>query len=1592
MEWIGIWDDTGHNQFFWRRANNRWVRFGWDFDDTMSAARATQSIYSNENGVDTFKGPNWWKDTFFKAYRTEFKQRLWELNNSFFDPTNLTALGFPNAASFASSRQANVNSQLALGTFFKPVRPVNTSPVSGASVLGGASLTTSTYAHPMGRPHLSTKWEIRASTGNYEVPILRTTLTTNLTSLPIPFDQLTYGQTYFWRATHLDADGHNSIVSIETSFTWGTGSTTAGTLVLNEILADNRNAAENGGTHPDFIELRNNGATTYTLAGLNLTDDPLVPAKYVFPAGSTLAAGASLVVWCDSDTAASGLHTGFALNADGQTVLLLNGATILDSVTFGPQAPDISIGRIVNGTGGWQANTPTPGAANLAKTLGSVVNLRINEWMAAPAYGDDWFELFNTDANPVALGGLYLSDDPAAPTTTKIPALSFIAGKGFAKFLADSSGGGANHANFKLGSGGDNLVLTSATGAGTLDVVTFATQTVDVSQGRFPDGAAAIASFVQSASPSHPNWQQTPVVINEVLANSATPNVDFIEIFNPTASAVNIGGWWLSDDRDAPQKYQIPAGTSIPAGGFAVFDESQFNVGASAFQLASAGDEIVLSAVDGTGVLTGFRAEVSFGASSENVSFGRVSVAGGAEFWPLTATTFGVVNAAPKTTPLIINEVMYHPVEDAGGVDNSQNEFIELHNPAVTAVDVGRWRIKGDSDFSFPVGSFIAGNSYALVVSFSPSDAVALAAFRTKYGLTAATPVFGPYAPKLSNSAQPIELARPETIAGATEYVLVDKAEYRDIAPWPAAADGTGQSLQRLSRTLIGNDAANWSAAAPTPGAVNAGVITLLTITSDSPLPGAVVGVAYSQTLAAAGGTTPYSWAVSGGVLPGGLTLSSAGVWSGTPVTAGTYAFTFAVTDGVGAAAAKTFTITIASVPLNITTASPLPDGVYGGAYSQTLAAGGGTEPYAWTRSAGPLPGGLSLSAGGVLSGTTTAPGMFLFTARVADGGGLVATRDFGITVPAPPLTITSVSPMPGGAQSVAYSQALLAVGGVGSASWTVSAGALPGGLSLSTAGDITGTPTVAGTFNFTARAIDGVGTIATKALTLVIAPPPLVINTASPLASGIVGTAYSQTLSATGGIAPYVWSVSAGSLPAGTTFSSAGVLNGTLGTAGTYQFTARVTDSVSVVTTKVFAVTIASSGPLHHFTWSYAPAAANANAPFAVRLTARDAQERVVTDFTGSVNLSAISGVALPSPVVITELTDGSEDQIELQNVSNAAVNTTGWYVRINDTTASINTVNNIQLALPASLAAGGIVWISEINLAPRTYFGSAINWSTATSKGWVMLFDSTNTLRDFFVFGWTAAELATLNLLVNGTSVTATNNWTGAPAVAGVRGTTDSWQRTGTSDTNTAANFTWITNGSTFNTTNTGLALPWSSGTAVTMTPASVALSNGEFVGYLTVTQAANNVTLTATDGASHTGATAAFNVAAALADADADGIPDAWETAHGLNPAVNDAALDADGDGSTNLAEYRAGTDPQNPQSRFQVKTFAIPANSRATIAWDGVAGKIYRLSTSADLATWTPLDGSTVLASATGVQSITLDTTGSAQLFVRVEIAP
>ena len=929
LEWLSIWDDAKQNQFYWRKASGKWMRLGWDYDGVMSTGGGgggmgggyTQSITGGEYGSTIFDGVNWWKDTFYKCFLTEYKQKLWKLNNSTLDKANLVALGFTTSSScytFANVRQANVNTQLALGTYYKPVTPTNSSPSSGGVVLSGASLATSAYSHPNGKAHTSTTWVIRSSAGNYEEPVFATTSTTNLTSLPIPYDHLTYGQTYYWHAMHTDADGHDSILSTETSFTWGTAATVAaGNLALNEILASNKNAATNGISHPDYVELVNNTASAISLTGVTLTNDVSVPGKYVFPSGNTIAAGAHLIVWCDTSATDPGLHSGFNLSAGGDTVLLMNGSTILDTVTFGPQAPDLSIGRIANGTGTWTATTPTPGATNSAATLGTTATLSVNEWMADPAYGDDWFELYNSGTNPVALAGLYLSDTPSTPAVTQIPVLSFIAAGGYTRFWADGSSDGGNHCNFKLSKSGESVVLTASNGTTTINKYTFGSQTTDVSQGRFPDGSSTIGTFAATASSEKPNWLASAVVINEALTHPADGSTAWIELRNTGASAANISYWWLSNDFNAPKKYQFPNGTSIPAGGYLVVEAATFG---SAFTLDSTGGEICLSEGPSGGTLTGYRSQVKYGVAEAGVSFGRVECTGhnngdnNTDFWPMQAATSGAVNSDPLTSPLQINEVMYHPTDGSGGADVTTTEFIEIHNRSNAAVTAAGWKLKGDVDFTFPSGTTLAPDGYLVVVGFNPStDPTSLANFRTTYGLGAEAVIVGPFSTNLPNSTADLELAETVDYSGVLYYANVDKVEYRDLSPWPTLADGGGQSLQRASRSLIGNTASNWSGATPTPAALNAGLYTTLAIWTESPLPGATAFTSYSAQLVGVGGTTPYSWSLASGSLPGGLTLDSSGLIHGIPLSTGLVSFTVRITDHLAATTTLAMTINVTS-------------------------------------------------------------------------------------------------------------------------------------------------------------------------------------------------------------------------------------------------------------------------------------------------------------------------------------------------------------------------------------------------------------------------------------------------------------------------------------------------------------------------------------------------------------------------------------------------------------------------------------------------------------------------------------------------------
>ncbi|MEO7653330.1 MAG: putative Ig domain-containing protein, partial [Bryobacteraceae bacterium] len=337
-----------------------------------------------------------------------------------------------------------------------------------------------------------------------------------------------------------------------------------------------------------------------------------------------------------------------------------------------------------------------------------------------------------------------------------------------------------------------------------------------------------------------------------------------------------------------------------------------------------------------------------------------------------------------------------------------------------------------------------------------------------------------------------------------------------------------------------------------------------LSITTTSPLPSGTVGTVYSQTLSATGGTPPYQWS---GSAPPGLSLGANGAITGTPSAAGSFNVTATVTDNASLAATRNFSITIDPPGLSITTTPPLPAGTVGTMYSQTLSATGGTPPYQWSGSA---PAGLTLGSDGAITGTPSAAGSFSLIATVTDGASFTANRTFAITINSPMLSIITTS-LPAGTVGTAYSQSLSASGGTPPYQWS---GALPAGLSLSSVGAITGTPSAPGSFNLTTTVTDGASLTADRTFTINIAPLTLTISTTSPLPAGTLNTAYLQSLSASGGTPPYRWS---GTAPAGLTLGSDGSITGVPSTTGGFTFAATVTDGASLTANRTFALTINS-------------------------------------------------------------------------------------------------------------------------------------------------------------------------------------------------------------------------------------------------------------------------------------------------------------------------------------------------------------------------------------------------------------------------------
>jgi len=344
------------------------------------------------------------------------------------------------------------------------------------------------------------------------------------------------------------------------------------------------------------------------------------------------------------------------------------------------------------------------------------------------------------------------------------------------------------------------------------------------------------------ADPRPPDFPQ--VRVNEAMSHN-TAGSDWIELYNPGPTNVDLGGWFLTDDFYNPKRYRIPPGTVIgPASYIVFYGNTSFGTGTTGFGLSKYGEAVWLFSGDATTNLTGYCHGFDFGPAPANVSFGRyINSQNDEHFVLVNNPTPGTNNAAPRVGPIVISEIMYNPPSQ-DDTNDWLNEFIELHNITATNVPLfcvytnepgyglaaltNTWRLRNAVDFDFPTNVVMPPGSRLLVVPFDPvSDHAQLDSFRSRYGVPTNVPIFGPWTGKLNNAGETVELKYPDKpeFVGTNlivPYVLAEQISYQPGLPWPTNANGLGASLQRLISYAYGNDPTNWSAATPTPGWINA--------------------------------------------------------------------------------------------------------------------------------------------------------------------------------------------------------------------------------------------------------------------------------------------------------------------------------------------------------------------------------------------------------------------------------------------------------------------------------------------------------------------------------------------------------------------------------------------------------------------------------------------------------------------------------------------------------------------------------------------------------------------------------------------------
>ncbi|HXG49635.1 MAG TPA: lamin tail domain-containing protein [Methylomirabilota bacterium] len=587
-----------------------------------------------------------------------------------------------------------------------------------------------------------------------------------------------------------------------------------------------------------------------------------------------------------------------------------------------------------------------------------------------PAFGTftgndlEFIELKNTGSTPLTLGTLTFTAGINFTFTngTRLqPGEFFVLARNRAAFAAKYSEVPVNGVySGQLDNAGETLRLSTAFGNTVLSVAYndrtpwplaadghgfSAVPRVSGANPNSDNGAHWRASANSGGSPGadDPEPAILPVLVNEALTHTELPAVDWIELFNPNTSEVNIGGWLLSDDPAAPKKFRIPDGTVISPGGYRVFTEADFNASpllVSSFSLSSIGDSIYLSAADANTNLTGYSHGVTFGAAAHGVTFGRyVNSVGEEQFPAQIAPTPHAPNSGPRIGPVVLSEIHYHP--DAAG-----DEFIELRNLTASPVALfdpafptNTWRVNG-LGFTLPPNVTLPAGGALLIAGVDP------VAFRAKYSVAPEVVVLGPFAGTLQDSGERIELQRPDTPGtNGVPYITVDEVRYNDRAPWPPAADGSGASLQRVDLLAYGNDPANWAAAIPTPGAELA--VGLAPVITSQPRNVAILSFESAQFSVSATGAAPlfYQWLFNGSLITSAtnavLTLTNVH-----PGQAGDYSVV--VFNHAGSVASTAARLTVNRVPTILVPPADVSARPGGTATFAVSAVGNGLLRYQW--------------------------------------------------------------------------------------------------------------------------------------------------------------------------------------------------------------------------------------------------------------------------------------------------------------------------------------------------------------------------------------------------------------------------------------------------------------------------------------------------------------------------------------------------------------------------------------------------------------------------------------------------------------------